>query len=313
MGEGITAARHDFNALGAGVCIPGGGPGAIAAAMGELRGLRALGLLSELGGASELPLPGATVLESMALDPGKLRWASGSAADNLALLDPRAMEAAEAAAKLFGEGGGAKPGENSERPDILPLLRRQLRKILVFANTGTPLAMSSSQVIVDAGLPPLFGLEWSVAAERYVKISPTSPLPLKRSRQVFDRATFDDLRRQLWNRAHAGATAMAVQEGVTVLPNPHHGIEGGTADLLWVYLHPVSFWYRHLHDTIRLAMELEPLDYALFPNYDPLDALPLNAHQVNLLAHLTSWNVASEVPVGGFPPNAEVVRKFLGG
>ena len=57
-------------------------------------------------------------------------------------------------------------------------------------------------------------------------------------------------------------------------------------------MNPVNAWYRKLHDTVRLAMELEPLDYAMFPNYYTVDQLHLNARQVNLLAHLTSWNVA---------------------
>jgi len=205
---------------------------------------------------------------------------------------------------LFGDGG------NLENQGIMPLLRRNLRKVIAFVNTETQLSMSGSEVVVDSDLPPLFGLEWSGAAGKYVPISASSPF---RFNQVFGRATFDDLRRQLWNRAQVGATAMAVQKGVTVLPNPHYGVAGGTADLLWIYLHPVNAWYRKLHDTVRLAMTLEPLDYAMFPNYYTVDQLHLNAHQVNLLAHLTSWNVASEVEVGGFKANAAVVRGFLEG
>jgi hypothetical protein len=143
----------------------------------------------------------------------------------------------------------------------------------------------------------------------YVPIAADSPF---RFNQVFDRATFDDLRQQLWHRAQAGATAMAVQTNVTVLANEHYGVAGGTTDLLWIYLHPVNAWYRQLHDTVKIAMDLEPLDYSMFPNYYTVDQLHLNARQVNLLAHLTSWNVASEEEVSGFPANAEVIRQFVG-
>ncbi len=204
---------------------------------------------------------------------------------------------------LFGDGG------NLENQGIMALLRRKLQKVIAFVNTETQLTMSGNEVIVDSDLPPLFGLEWSGAANAYVPIAADSPF---RFNQVFDRATFDDLRQQLWNRAQAGATAMAVQKNVTVFPNEHYGVAGGTTDLLWIYLHPVNAWYRQLHDTVKLAMDLEPLDYSMFPNYYTIDQLHLNARQVNLLAHLTSWNVASEEEVSGFPSNAEVIREFIG-
>ncbi len=314
----------------AGVCISGGGSRAVAAAMGELRGLAALGLLSRIGWLSTISRAtwvgtlldwapptwsDATLLGPLELSPERLRWESGSAADNLSQLDPHALgavatqlglaEMPRSAARpgLFGDGG------NLENQGLVPLLRRDLRKIIAFVNTGAQLSMSRSQVIVDADLPPLFGVEWSDAEEAYVAISSTSPL---RFDQVFDHATFDDLRHQLWSRAQAGATAMAVQTGVTVLPNARYGVPGGTTDLLWIYLHPVNAWYRELHPTVRRAMELAPLDYALFPNYDPVAQPRLNAHQANLLAHLACWNVAGEAEVGGFRGNAAVVRGFLG-
>lgn len=205
---------------------------------------------------------------------------------------------------LFGDGG------NLENQGIMALLRRNLKKVLAFVNTETQLTMSGNEVIVDSDLPPLFGVEWSDSEGTYVPIASDSPF---RFNQVFDRTTFDDLRQQLWHRAQAGATALAVQTNVTVLANDHYGVAAGTTDLLWIYLHPVNAWYRQLHDTVKLAMDLEPLDYSMFPNYYTVDQLHLNARQVNLLAHLTSWNVASEEEVSGFPGNGEVVRGFMNG
>ncbi|MEO8275669.1 MAG: hypothetical protein ABI639_05575 [Thermoanaerobaculia bacterium] len=220
------------------------------------------------------------------------------------VLNAGALPRNAARSYLFGDGG------NLENQGIMALLRRNLEKIIAFVNTETQLSLSGTEVIVDSDLPPLFGLEWSDSAGTYVPISATSPF---RFNQVFDRATFDDLRTQLWARAQAGATAMAVQTVVDVLANPHYGVAGGTTDILWIYLNPVNQWYSELHDTVRLAMELEPLDYEMFPNYYTVDQLNLNAHQVNLLAHLTSWNVASTAKVGGFSANAEVVKGFLQG
>jgi hypothetical protein len=296
--DAIAEPMPDLSATG--VCLPRGGPRALAAANGEMRGLEALGFGPELASPWRPALPATAPLDRAALDPGRLRWSSGGLAENLSFLDPL----------VAGAPSGPASGHGNLCLELMPLLRRSLGRILIFVNGGTPLSMSSAEVIVDAELPPLFGLEWSGAAGSYVKAAPASP---SRFHQVFDRATFDDLRRQLWNRAHAGATAMAEQPGVTVRPNLHFGIPGGTVDLLWIYLHPVNAWYRSLHDTVRLAMELEPFDYAQFPNYHMLDNFPLTTRQINLLAHLAAWNVAAEVAVGGYPSNAEVVRGFLGG
>lgn len=206
---------------------------------------------------------------------------------------------------LFGDGG------NLENQGIMPLLRRNVPKIVAFVNTETQLSKQGpqGQVVVDSDLPPLFGLEWSVSKGNYVPISSSSPFGFN---QVFDSQTFDDLRAQLWARAQKGATALAVQTGVTVLGNDHYGVPGGTTDILWVYLHPVSWWFDNLDDTVQDWMDVEFLDYSMFPNYYTIDQLHLNNRQVNLLAHLTSWNVAGTTQVGGFPANAQVFHDFFG-
>jgi hypothetical protein len=205
---------------------------------------------------------------------------------------------------LFGDGG------NLDNQGIMPLLRRRLPKIVAFVNTETQLSQQGpqNQVVVDSDLPPLFGLEWNSTQGKYVPISPSSPF---RFNQVFDSQSFDDLRAQLWARAQKGATALAVQPGVKVLANDHFGVPAGTTDILWVYLHPVSWWRSRLHDTVRGWMDVEPWNYLMFPNYYTVEQLHLNNHQVNLAAHLTSWNVAGTHPVGGFPPNAQVFQDFF--
>jgi hypothetical protein len=106
---------------------------------------------------------------------------------------------------------------------------------------------------------------------------------------------------------------LAVQSNVPVAANPHYGVSAGTVDLLWVYLHPVSWWRGRLHDTVRAWMDVEPWNYEMFPNYFTIDQLHLDARQVNLLAHLTSWNVAGTDSVGGFPANAATFAAFLAG
>ena len=132
-----------------------------------------------------------------------------------------------------------------------------------------------------------------------------------RFNRVFDQTTFDDLRSQLWARAQAGATALAVQNHVKVYGNPHYGVPDGEVDILWFYLNPVQAWWNSLSDWVKAAVDLEPWNYLSFPNYGTVLQLHLDNRQVNLLAHLTSWNVASTTRVGGLPSNEETVRTFL--
>lgn len=206
---------------------------------------------------------------------------------------------------LFGDGG------NLENQGIMPLLRRGLKKIIAFVNTETQLSVQgpNHEVVVDSDLPPLFGLEWSATKGAYVPTSPSSPF---RFNQVFDRAAFDDFRHQLWTRAQAGATAMALQQNVPVAANPHYGVPAGSTDILCIYLNPVGWWQSQLHESVRLAMELEPWNYAMFPNYYTVGQLRLNQRQVDLLAYLSNWNVSGDVEAGGLRSNEASTKSFLG-
>jgi hypothetical protein len=94
--------------------------------------------------------------------------------------------------------------------------------------------------------------------------------------------SFDALRAQLWARAQKGATALAVQKGVTVLANAHYGVPAGTTDILWVYLHPVSWWRAQLDASVRDWLDIEFWNYSMFPNYFTVDQLHLDSRQVNL-------------------------------
>ncbi|MBZ0112638.1 MAG: hypothetical protein K8J08_09265 [Thermoanaerobaculia bacterium] len=205
---------------------------------------------------------------------------------------------------LFGDGG------NLENQGIMPLLRRRLKKVVAFVNTETQLSQQgpNQEVVVDSDLAALFGLEWDSAKGSYVPISTSSPFRFNR---VFDEETFDDLRNQLWARAQVGGTAWAIQKKVKVYKNPHYGVSEGEVDLLWGYLHPVTAWWDDLSDWVKAAVDVEPWNYLYFPNYLTVEQLHLNNHQVNLLAHLTSWNVASTTRVGSLPSNQETLRAFL--
>ena len=93
----------------AGVCISGGGSRSLSAAMGELRGLAALGVLPQIGWLSTVSggtwagtlfnwaptqYSDALLLGPLELDPARLRWDSGGPVDDLSRLDPHALGSA---------------------------------------------------------------------------------------------------------------------------------------------------------------------------------------------------------------------------
>src|SRR5262249_28342390 len=74
---------------------------------------------------------------------------------------------------------------------------------------------------------------------------------------------------------------------------------------------PVAAFRDRLGDIVRLGMDADPLLYGRFPNYDTILQLHLTPRQVNLLAHLSCWNVINEQSIGGLPPNAEGFRTMF--
>lgn len=216
-----------------------------------------------------------------------------------------------ATAYLYGDGG------IMENTGIMALLRRHVPNILSFVNCSQPLKMDSKGVIiVDDMLPPLFGfLPYSASDDpnkhgyRPLSDDPTS---LFRYNQVFDSAAFAALTSQLWQAAVSGASAIYRQPNLKVRKNRRFGIEGGdSVNVLWIYNNPVPAWTSQLQPYVRQRMRDDAYDYGDFPNYDTISQLNLNARQVNLLAHLMAWNVASDQSVNGRPSNRSLVQSMF--
>jgi hypothetical protein len=215
---------------------------------------------------------------------------------------------------VIGDGG------NLENTGIMALLRRRITRIVAFVHAETALSWDpiARQVVVDGQLPPLFGLEPKVAGQRY-EAYPPPPAPVAaaaapfRYNQVFPTDAFYSLIDQLWKASRAGGSAICLSRGLPVQDNAHFGVSGvGPVDVLWVYTNPVRVWSERLTDVVRLGMDFEPLLYRTFPNYDTLLQLRLEARQVNLLAHLSCWNVINAESIGGFPSNVDLVREIFG-
>src|SRR5256885_280402 len=154
-------------------------------------------------------------------------------------------------------------------------------------------------------LPPLFGYLPYQKGLGYQPLS-SDPTSLYRYNQVFASAQFNVLKQALWQAFLAGNTAMYKQVNLTVLPNARFGIVGGdVVNVLWIYNNMVGNWYSQLTPELRFELSIDFPQFGNFPNYDTVEQLNLSTRQVNLLAHLMTWNVASDA-------NAQVVGSMFG-
>lgn len=207
---------------------------------------------------------------------------------------------------FFGDGG------NFEDTGIAALVRRKLPRIVSFINGSTPLGWDDSvhQVSCDSQLATLFGYAPKENGKVWERFGSSSTSP-HRFAQIFDAEAFLPLLNDLWDAHTAGASAVSVCKDLKVVDNKRLGIIGDFAtDVLFVVNTPVKAWHDALSIEVRAAMEIDP-EYHAFPNYDTLLQLHLNERQVNLLAHLSCWNVVSEEPVGGRSANAKVFQDFF--
>ncbi len=209
----------------------------------------------------------------------------------------------------FADGGSL------EDTGITSLLNRNLPNIIAFVNGQTPLTKDDNgQVVLDAQIQLLFGIQPSAAALKYKEAKrrdvPNDDVTFT---QVFASADYDELAQGLWaaNSAPYNGTAMYMQT-LPVLPNPNFGIKGNyNVRVLWIYNTWVDAWYDLLTDDAVAAFA--DAEAALnFPNYDTVLQLNLSARQVNLLANLSCWNVMSDTqasPQG--KTNAQMVTSMF--
>jgi hypothetical protein len=183
----------------------------------------------------------------------------------------------------FGDGGIL------ENLGIMSLLMRKVKRIVLFVNTKAKLKGRGKDEINDS-IPPLFGQ--------------THPFNLN---HVFPEEMYPELVENLLMKKKAGKTAMH-KARYPVVAAPHYGIEGGwEVDVLWVYNERVKEWEHRLPANIRKKIGTGSLGN--FPHYktflqNPPKVIDLSATQVNLLAHLHSWNITE-------PENAQMFLDML--
>lgn len=228
----------------------------------------------------------------------------------------------------FGDGGFL------DNYGIMPLLRRQVKNIVVFINTDVPLSGPRitqedvktvkkpgdgdnpvNSLIMDGGLPCLFGVPNANAASK----------PPHRwcghKMQVFEQAKFAPMVNAMLKRKEDGGPVF-YREKLKVLKNEFFGINTAyEADICFIMLQDCPAWTRQIQGSFRkrLDQRAEDPDFAAFPNYATFgkhktldDDLPLNEkvkkltdlqemkrEQVYLLSNLMTWTTLEVFKAAG--------------
>lgn len=190
-------------------------------------------------------------------------------------------------------------GGNLENYGLVTLLQRNVKKIVVFMNTNTPITVDLTPSStcpplanqIDSDLYPLFGYKQGNQTQN----------------QVFAKKDFDKVYEGLSNAKKEGKTVMTKTKLVTV-ENDWWGIpKGQNVEILWVYNESVPEWQNQLPDSVLNEICLGPqgafLDfplYKLFAENGCTKGISLTKPQVNLLYQLSAWNVYSNKEVFNF-------------
>jgi hypothetical protein len=205
----------------------------------------------------------------------------------------------------FADGG------NLEDTAVAALLRRKMRSIIAFVNGSTPISRDerNNEIVVSEQIAVLFGYQpkttndldewepWMPFPENY---KPGDPLQKDSYAtfafdRVFNPDTFLTFTQQLFGVFELGGSSILKMENVEVMAQPHLGVEAYTLDkILWVYNSEVPDFNSKLEEAIKVQLEfLDGGEFRNFPYYDTIEQLGLTTSQVNLLAHLSCWNIIS--------------------
>uniref|UniRef100_UPI003216946E hypothetical protein n=1 Tax=uncultured Draconibacterium sp. TaxID=1573823 RepID=UPI003216946E len=192
----------------------------------------------------------------------------------------------------FGDGGIL---ENS---GIMPLLKRGVKKIIVFSNGSTPLSIKTDDEIdISSSIPAMF-----------------HKIPNQYGDKDFDdnivfanqEDKYKSLVTTLLELKTIGKPAI-VKDTYTVTEQPKHGIKGGfDVEIIWVYNDIVGDWIKELPVDIQIRLgknefgKTFPHLATFMENFPSI--IDLRSEQANLAAHLSTWNLLK---------NAEMIKDFV--
>ncbi|KIG17649.1 hypothetical protein DB30_02924 [Enhygromyxa salina] len=191
------------------------------------------------------------------------------------------------------------------------LAYEDIDSLIVFVNGPEPVERSTDGldlVIVDRGIPPLFGYQPYREGVGYLPYAAGAPaIPAGacgdvdpkatdfRHDRVFPEHAFAELLDGLWAATSGGGERAGVescaflQRSLKVQANAWFGVRERVVDVLWFHLDPASTWTDQLRPVVAAAVPQR------WPNYPTIET-GLSAPQVNYLAHFTAWCVAARAP-----------------
>lgn len=199
---------------------------------------------------------------------------------------------------ILGDGG------NSENLGVIPLLKRKVKRIIVFANSKQPVCKVEGGVLIDESIVNLFGEfnDYENPQEYTVAI------------QLFSNAKgeLDSLKQQL-ARKKKNNEPLIVEQRLNIHENEEFGVyvyeDYKAVDVLWIYNDNLGVYYDDLPEEFREALGDNKFDNNAWGakgrgECDPRGAFPFLStavtnkklkvidyknRQVNLLAHLSDW------------------------
>ena len=193
-------------------------------------------------------------------------------------------------------------GGNLENYGLITLLQREVKKIVVFINTNSPLLIDC--VIdgnnpptgneIDSDLFPLFGY----------------PLGNQRNNKVFSKDAYLEVYKGLSEAKRNNKTVMT-KTNLETVRNDRWGIhKGHKVEILWVYNERVLEWENQLPQPVQEQIKLGARgEFPDFPLYKLIfengfsNGMSFTPQQVNLLYQLSAWNVYTNKEVFDFLRN----------
>ncbi len=181
-------------------------------------------------------------------------------------------------------------GGHIDNLGLMPLLKRQVKNIIVFVNTPIPFSCSSN--------PPAMTDDIIGYFKQVPYISKIKPGYIHNI--IFDESKLNNLQNGLCMQAKSNKTLVYCDK-YTVKNNDHYGIQSYNSNICWVYLDRNTNWINlvmqgNLENKYKEQLNKSSDSFKHFPHYDTFIenkpfVIDLSAIQVNTLSHLTAWTL----------------------
>ncbi|CAM1373086.1 hypothetical protein [Tenacibaculum xiamenense] len=217
--------------------------------------------------------------------------------DHLDNLTPKANYFSPAQAKTTTENQLFNFGDAglSDNFGLMALLRRKVKRIVVFVNTETEFNYQKSTPEIDTVIGAFFGMAQ--------KDDPIQGIHLE-NMQVFDKALFKNLINDFKKCQEKGETLVS-KNTLKVLPNKNWDVSGNyEVEILWHYNCRPKNWENEMDTNALEKLDTKGIQVlekysagiippGKFPFYKtfPATLLGLNPFEINMLANIAEWNL----------------------